>query len=77
MADVAILLNLTGKLTFEVTDPLMSVINAGKPLLFYDRLSVIPFPSDPAICQQHVERLASSMRNLLEARSLSVADEIA
>lgn len=74
-ADVAILLNLTGKLTFEVTDPLMSIVNAGKPLLFYDRLSVVPFPSDPAISQQHVERLASSMRNLLEARSLSVSDE--
>jgi hypothetical protein len=73
--DVAILLNLTGRLTFEVTDPLMSIINASKPLLFYDRLSVVQFPTDPAMCQEHVERLASSMRNLLEARTLSATDE--
>ena len=75
MADVAILLNLTSRLTLEVTDPLMSIINASKPLLYYNRLSVIPFPTDTAICQQHVERLASSMRNLLEARSISFADD--
>ena len=75
MMDVAVLLNLTDKLSFEVADPLMSVINAGKTLLFYDRLSVEPFPIDEARCQQHVERLASSMCNLLEARSLSTEDD--
>lgn len=71
---VAVLLNLTDQLSFEATDPLMNVINAG-PLLFYDNLSVIPFPSDESKCQEHVERLVSSMRNMLEARSLSTDDE--
>lgn len=74
MSDVAVLLNLTGKLNFEVTDPLLSVVNAGKPLLFYDRLSVESFPTDGALCRQHVERLVSSLCNLLEARSLSGLD---
>ena len=36
-----ILLNLTGKLSFEAADPLLSVVD----LLFYDRLSVQKPPS--------------------------------
>ena len=72
--DAAVLLNLTNKLTFEITNPLMSIINAGESLLYYDRLSVEQFPADATLYQQHIERLASSMRNLLEARSLSAKD---
>lgn len=74
MSDVAVLLNLTGKNNFEVTDPLLSVVNAEEPLLFYDRLSIEKFPTDATRCQGHVERLVSSMRNMLEARSLSTKD---
>lgn len=72
--DVAVLLNFTSKLTFEVSNPLISVINADESLLFYDRLSVEQFPADTAMYQPHFERLASSMRNMLEARSLSAKD---
>lgn len=75
MSAAAVLLNLTGKINFEVTDPLLSVVNAEKPLLFYDRLSVEKFPTDATRCQQHVEHLVSSMRNMLEARSLSTKDQ--
>lgn len=75
MMDVAVLLNLTEKISFEVADPLMSVINAARPLLFYDRLTVVPFPTDETKCQQHIEQLVCKLRNLLEARTLSAEDE--
>ena len=73
--DVAVLLNFTSKLTFEVTNPLMSVITVGEDLLLYDSVSVEPFPVESALYEQHVERLAFRMRNMLEARSLSVKDK--
>ena len=74
MYDTAVLLNLTSKLTFELTDPLMSVINAKAPLLFYDLLSIEAFPLDVSKRPGHMERLASGMRNMLEARALSSED---
>ena len=74
MKDVAILLNLTDKLVFELTDPLLGIISADKPLLYYDQLSLEKFPTDSASVRRHVERLASSMRNLLEARARSSED---
>ena len=75
MSDVSVLLNLTSRIAFEETDPLMSLVNAKEPLLFYDRLSVEKFPSDKELYLEHSERLVSNLRNLLEARSLSVDDD--
>lgn len=75
MSDVSVLLNLTSRIAFEETDPLMSLINAKEPLLFYDRLSVEKFPSDKELYLEQTERLASNLRNLLEARSLSLTDD--
>lgn len=75
MSDVSVLLNLTSRIAFEETDPLMSLVNAKEPLLFYDRLSVERFPSDKELYLEHSERLVSNLRNLLEARSLSVDDD--
>lgn len=73
-----ILLNLTGKLSFEAADPLLSVVD----LLFYDRLSVQKPPS-PSLFppegrmpgEKHIRRLASTLSNLLEARALSEDDD--
>ena len=73
MADVAVLLNLTGKLSFEVADPLISVINVDGPLLFYERLSAEKSIQDSTPRQEVEERLVA-LRNLLEARSLSDKD---
>lgn len=73
MKDSAILLNLTSKLTIEVTDPLMSVVSGGS-LLFFNRLSVEKFPSDASLYQSHIEQLVATMHNLLEARMLSAQD---
>ena len=75
MSDVSVLLNLTSRIAFEETDPLMSLVNAKEPLLFYDRLSVERFPSDKELYLEHSERLVSNLRNLLEARSLSLTDD--
>lgn len=75
MHDVAILLNLTSRLTFEETDSLMSLVTDERPLLFYDRLSVKKFPSEREEAVVHTKALISKMRNLLEARMLSVKDQ--
>ncbi|MCR4921968.1 MAG: hypothetical protein K5945_09760 [Bacteroidaceae bacterium] len=72
--DSAILLNLTSRLTFEDTDPLMSVVVGDGALLFYDRLSVAKFPSDATNVESHVAQLLSAMYNLLSARTLSDED---
>lgn len=74
--DFSILLNFTSKITFEETDPLMSLVNAKEPLLFYDRLSVEKFPTDDENKQlEYVQKKISSLRNLLEARTFSLADQ--
>lgn len=75
MHDVAVLLNCTGKLTFEMTDSLMSLVNVEEPLLFYDRLSVKKFPSDAEQAFEQVKTLISKLRNLLEARVISFKDD--
>lgn len=72
---VSILLNFTSKIPFEETDPLMSLVNAKEPLLFYDRLTVEKFPTDDKQKQlAYAEGKISSLRNLLEARTFSMTD---
>ena len=75
MRDVSVLLNFTSRIAYEETDPLMSLVNVKEPLLFYARLSVERFPSDKELYLEHSERLVSNLRNLLEARSLSLTDD--
>lgn len=53
----------------------MSLVDAKESLLFYDRLSVEKFPSDKELYLEHSERMVSDLRNLLEARSLSIRDD--
>lgn len=71
--DVSIFFNFT-KTVFEKADPLMGLINVGKPLLFYDRLSVGSFLKSPEEREEYIESLLFDMRNLLESRSLSQKD---
>ena len=72
---VSILLNFTSKITFEETDPLMSLVNAKEPLLFYNRLTVEKFPADDKQKQLvYAEDKISNLRNLLEARTFSMTD---
>lgn len=71
--DVSILLNFT-ETVFEKADPLMGLVNAGSPLLFYDRLSVGKFSGRPEEREEYIDNLISDMRNLLETRSLSQKD---
>ena len=71
--DVSILFNFTGTV-FEKADPLMGLVNAGSPLLFYDRLSVGRFSRRPEDREEYIDNLISDMRNLLESRSLSQKD---
>lgn len=75
MSAVAVLLNFTSRLSFEETDPLMSLINAEGALLFYDRITTAPFPNQFNEREKHVYRQIVSLRNLLESRALSVEDQ--
>lgn len=74
MSNVAILLNLGSKITLEEKDPLMNIIEGNESLLFYDRLSIKPFPAENNLRAQHEKALLSDMRNLLEARAISKKD---
>ncbi len=74
MSAVSILLNLTGRLSFEETDPLMSLVSGNGPLLFYDRLSARRFPTAKEQYDKYLGDLLSDMRNLLESRALSRED---
>lgn len=75
MADVSVLLNLSGKVVFERTDPLMDLVSGHGPLLFYDRLSLERFPLAPEEQEGHVQKLILDLKNLLESRRLSADDE--
>lgn len=71
--DVSIFFNFTTTV-FEKADPLMGLVNVGKPLLFYDRLSVGSFLKSQEEREDYIEGLLFDMRNLLESRSLSQKD---
>lgn len=71
--DVSILFNFTGTV-FETSDPLMSLIDVGEPLLYYDRLSVESFSPKPDEREEYINDLIYDMRNMLENRSLSRKD---
>lgn len=76
MKDVSILLNFTSRIAFEETDPLMSLINEGEHLLFYDRLSVGECETNETERLEQAKEKVARLRNLLEARALSfLADE--
>ena len=74
MDAVAVLLNFSSKLTFEKTDPLMSIINARGSLLFYDRITMERLPHQVSERESHIVKLLIRLRNLLECRALSVED---
>lgn len=74
MSAVSILLNLTGCLSYEETDPLMSLVAGKGSLLFYDQLSVRRFPSEKEQYDAFLDNLLSNLRNLLESRALSRED---
>ena len=69
--DVAVLLNFTSRVAFERTDPLMSLVTAKGPLLFYDRLSVGEFDMDEERRIEQASGIIANLRNLLEARAIS------
>ncbi len=75
MDDISILLNLTDKVAFERTDPLMDLVCAHGPYLFYDQLSVERFPLVKEEQERYVARLLARLRNLLESRRLSAEDK--
>lgn len=76
MKDVSILLNFTSRIAFEETDPLMSLVNEGEHLLFYDRLSVGECETEETERLEQAKEKVARLRNLLEARALSfLADE--
>ena len=75
MKDVSVLLNLTGKLVFEKTNPLMDLVSGHGPYLYYDRLSLERFPLDQEEQEGHVQKLLINLRNLLGSRRLSAEDQ--
>ena len=75
MNDVAVLLNLTPRLTFEETDPLMSLVTKGEALLFYDRLSVEKVRVEVERGRDFLRERVVKLRNLLESRALSKDDD--
>ena len=75
MNDVAVLLNLTPRLTFEETDPLMSLVTKGEALLFYDRLSVEKVRVEVEQGRDFLRERVIKLRNLLESRALSKDDD--
>jgi len=75
MKDVSVLLNLTGKLVFEKTNPLMDLVSGHGPYLYYDRLSLERFPLDQEEQEGHVQKLLIKLRNLLGSRRLSAEDQ--
>ena len=75
MNDVAVLLNLTPRLTFEETDPLMSLVTKGEALLFYDRLSVEKVRVEVERGRDFLRERVIKLRNLLESRALSKDDD--
>jgi hypothetical protein len=75
MDDVSVLLNLTGKVAFERTDPLMDLVSGHGPFLFYDQLSLERFPLAQEEQEKYVKQLLVSLRNLLESRRLSAEDQ--
>ncbi len=74
MSNVAILLNLGSKITLEEKDPLMNIVEGNGSLIFYDRLSIRPFPAETIMRAHHEKTLLADMRNLLEARAISKDD---
>lgn len=71
--DISVFFNFTD-VSFEKSDPLMSLVNAEQPLLYYDRLSVRGFSTKPEEWEEHVKALIFDMKNLLETRALSGKD---
>jgi len=71
--DISIFFNFTG-VSFEVSDPLMSLVGVVEPLLYYDRLSVENFPTQSELWEEHIDQLVSEMKNKLEGRALSRKD---
>ena len=69
--DVSVLLNFSSRISFEKTDPLMSLVAARAPLLFYDRLTVGEFCTDEIERIPQALREIRALRNLLEARAIS------
>ena len=72
--DVSVLLNLTGKVVFERTDPLMDLVSGHGPFLYYDQLSLERFPLVREEQEDHALKLLINLRNLLESRRLSADD---
>lgn len=75
MSDVAVLLNLTPRLTFEETDPLMGLVTGGDALLFYDQLSVEKVQVETDQGLNYLKERVVKLRNLLESRALSKDDD--
>ena len=75
MTDVSVLLNLTGKLVVERTNPLMDLVSGHGPFLFYDQLSLERFPLAQEQQEEHVRRLLIDLCNLLGCRRLSADDK--
>lgn len=75
MKDISVLLNLTGKLVLEKTNPLMDLVSGHGPYLYYDRLSLEGFPLDQEEQEDHVQKLLIKLRNLLGSRCLSAEDQ--
>ena len=74
MKDASVLLNLTGKVVFERTDPLLDLVSGYGPFLYYDLLSLERFPLVRKEQEEHAQKLLISLRNLLESRRLSEED---
>ena len=72
--DISVFFNFTD-VSFEKSDPLMSLVNAEQPLLYYDRLSVRGFPTQSEEWEEHVKTLIFDMKNMLETRALSGKDQ--
>lgn len=75
MDDVSILLNLTGRIVFEQTDPLMNLVCGHGPYIFYDQLSLKRLPITKEEQEKHVILLLNGLRSLLENRRLSTEDK--
>lgn len=75
MNDVSVLLNLTAKVVFDSSHPLMDLVSGHGPYVFYDQISLERFPMERDEQLGHAERLLTKLRNLLENRRLSFDDQ--
>lgn len=75
MMAASVLLNFANSVDFTPTDPLIGLVRTGASLLSYDLLSVETFSRKDNDRKEQIRKKVAELRNILEDRSLSAADQ--